>query len=155
MKISRVLVNNRKKCFVIEAKGEVFEFPYSQLKLKPSAIDPIVQVFVDPELAHTGFTYVLASGKDDAVLLDHVLYYNEDPEIVREMMLHNLTLKSLQALKVSKLSKRELARKLKTSPRQLYRLLDPSFYGKSIDQMVKLLHALGQKVELRVQKHAA
>ena len=155
MKIKRVFSNNRKKNFVLETKDHALVFPYSELKIKPSGDDPIVGVYVDVELANEGFTYTLRSGKEDSVLIDEVLHYNQDPEYLREQMLHELTAKALRALNAKKISKRELARKLKTSPRHLYRLLDPAFYGKTIDQMARLLHALGLRVELRINKDAA
>ena len=155
MKIKRVLANNRKKTFVLEVKDQTIEFPYSQLRVKPSARNPLESVHVDPELGQEGFTYKLKSGQEASIMLDNVLYYNRDPEYLCELMLHELTVTALESLKASRVSKRELARRLRTSPRHLYRLLDPAFYGKTIDQMVKLLHALGRKVELRVNKQAA
>ena len=48
------------------------------------------------------------------------------------------------------MSKRELIRALGTSPAQLYRLLDPTNYSKSMGQMMALLHLLGRKVEVTV-----
>jgi len=155
MKIRRVFANNRKKSFVLETRDGSLNFPYSELKLKPSPEDPIIRVIADSELANEAFTYTLRSGREDSILLDEVLHYNQDQEYLSALMLHELTVKALRALAARKISKRELARKLKTSPRQLYRLLDPSFYGKTLDQMVKLLRALGLKVELRINKEAA
>ncbi len=58
---------------------------------------------------------------------------------MRNLTLYKLTLKARKLLKESKLPKRELARRLATSPAQIYRLLDPTNYKKTIDQMVRLL----------------
>jgi hypothetical protein len=57
-------------------------------------------------------------------------------------------------VEASGLSKRELARALGTSPTQLYRLLDPTYYGKSIGQMTALLRLVGKDVELVVSDRA-
>ena len=37
----------------------------------------------------------------------------------------------------------------------MYRLLDQTFYGKTIDQTVKLLHVLGHTVSVVVDKKVA
>lgn len=68
-----------------------------------------------------------------------------------ELLLHNLTVEALKAIEESKLSRRELIRRLGTSPSQFYRHLDRTCYGKSVGQMVALLHLLGRKVELVVR----
>jgi len=58
-------------------------------------------------------------------------------------------------MKASGLSKHEVVRRLKTSPSQLYRLLDPTNDRKSIDEMLRLLSVLGYTVEWSVVKQAA
>ena len=71
---------------------------------------------------------------------------------MRELTLYNLTVQAVDLVKRSQLPKRELARKLKTSPAQVYRLLDPTNYTKTIDQMVRLLACLDCTVEVRVSE---
>jgi len=48
------------------------------------------------------------------------------------------------------LARREIIRRLGTSPSQLYRLLDPTNDRKSLDQMLRLLTVLSRDVELVV-----
>ncbi len=155
MKIIRVLPNNRKRSFLVECGKGMLEFPFSCLDLIPSQEDPVVEVFVDSELADRGFTYRLQSGKEASIMLDQVLYQNQDGDFIRELTLHNLTVKALRIVEQERIPKRQLARRLKTSPRQLYRLLDTAFYGKTIDQMLKLLTALGYNVEFNLKKRKA
>lgn len=154
MKIRRVFANNRRKAFTIETGKGVFEFPYSGLTVKPSKTDPVVKVFVDGDLGREAFTYSLVSGKTDTVHGDEVLEYNKDPDSLRELLLYKLTLKTQKLIKARGLTKRGLARRLKTSPTQLYRLLDQTFYGKTIDQMVRVLAALDYSVDLAFKKVA-
>ena len=45
---------------------------------------------------------------------------------------------------------RQLSRRLKTSPAQVYRLLDTTNYKKTVDKILELLHVLDAKVEVRV-----
>ena len=154
MKILRVLANNRKREFVLDTKNGKYVFPYSQLSLRPTASDPLLEVFVDPEVGHEAITYRLRSGKEDTVLLDNVLWYNQDPEIMRKLLLYDLTVKAQDAIKDKRIAKRFLIRKLHTSPAQLYRLLDQTNYGKTIDQMLRLLAAIGLIVEIKTKQAA-
>lgn len=59
---------------------------------------------------------------------------------------------ALKLVAESGLSKHELIRRLKTSPSQLYRLLDPANYRKSIDEMLRLLAVLGYRVNMTLVK---
>ncbi len=67
-----------------------------------------------------------------------------------KMLPHRLTIDALAKVKEAKLSRRELSRKLQTSPAQLYRLLYPSNYSKTIDQMIKLLAVLGYEIDYKI-----
>ncbi len=151
MKILEVTPNNRKRAFEVGTPEGTYSFPYAKLDIEPSKDNPIRDVYPDPEAGCEAFTCVLESGDEDSVHLDAVLEYNRDPRIMSELLLHNLTVEALKAIEESKLSRRELIRRLGTSPSQFYRLLDPTCRGKSVGQMVALLHLLGRKVELVVR----
>ena len=155
MKIRSVTINNRKKALEIETAKGPLALPFSKLQIKPTAKDPIKVAYVDSELANAAVTYTLESGKEDSVHLDAFLDYNRDPDFMREITLHNLTVQALKRLKTAGLSKQELIRRLKTSPSQLYRLLDPANYQKSVDEMLRLIAVLGYRVEMKVTKEAA
>jgi len=156
MKIKLVLVNNRKKEFSIQlSKDKNFSFPFSLLDKKPSSKNPITDVYVDKELASEAFTYILKDGSEDTIPLDQVLSHNSDPEYIRENILYNLTIEAQNIIKKGSISKRQISRHLKTSPAQLYRLLDQKNYSKTIDQMIKLLAALGKSVDFSLTDLAA
>jgi hypothetical protein len=55
----------------------------------------------------------------------------------------------------SALSRRELIRRLRTSPAQFYRLLDQTNYKKSVDQLLNLLRILDCDIDLIVRERAA
>lgn len=154
MKIKRVLANNKKKVVVIETAKGNFELPFWRLVVKPSKMDPMMHIVVDKELGSEGITYTLASGKTDSLHLDAFLDYNKDPDYLRQILLYKLTLKAQDIIKQKKVLKRTLSRRLKTSPTQLYRLLDQTFYGKTIDQMIRLLAALDCGVDVVFKKVA-
>ena len=62
---------------------------------------------------------------------------------------------AIDRLEASPLSKREIIRRLGTSPAQFYRLLDTTNYRKSVDKMLALLQVLGCEVEVIVREKSA
>jgi predicted XRE-type DNA-binding protein len=98
---------------------------------------------------------VLASGAEGSVHIDHILDYNEEPGYMRDLLLHNLTVEALMRLEASPLSRREIIRRLGTSPAQFYRLIDPTIYRKSVDKMLTLLRVLDCEVEVIVRAKSA
>lgn len=65
---------------------------------------------------------------------------------------YRLTVEALAALEESGLTKREVIRRLRTSPSQFYRLLDTTYFGKSVERMLALLWVLGREVDLFVRR---
>ena len=125
-------------------------FPYAKLATPLARQDRVVQCHVDTELGEEGFYYQLSSGGEGAIHLDAVLEYNRDPKHMRDMLLYKLTLLALERMENSGLGRREVIRRLRTSPAQLYRLLDATIYRKSVDQMLTLLAVLDCTVDLVV-----
>ena len=148
MRIRAVKPNNHKKAFEVTTYNKQYWFPYAQLELRPSRQDPIKRVYIEGELGFEGFTYELASGKQDTVHIDHVLHYNRDPRYMRDQLLYRLTLVAQERVRNSDLGKRELIRRLGTSAAQFYRLLDQTNYAKSIGQLLDLLGILDCEVDL-------
>ena len=155
MKIRSLKMNNRKHAFEVSTWRNRFFFPYSRCEPAPSVSDPVVDVFVDNELGREAFTYRLKSGKEGYVHIEQVLEYNEDPGYTRDLLLYRLTLEAQRRLEESSLSKREIIRRLNTSPAQFYRLLDQTNYRKSLDKMLILLTVLDCEVDLVVRAKGA
>ena len=139
MKIVTVACNNHKHAFVLRTRSGEFIFPYSQAEVVPAVGDPVQDIWIDAELGGEAFTYRLASGKEGSVHVEQVLEYNRDPEYMRRHLLYNLTIAAQRLVAESPLTKREVVRRLGTSPTQLYRLLDQTNYNKSVDKMLALL----------------
>ncbi len=152
MKIKKVTPNNRKKAFEIQANGKNYLFPYVKLDVQPLPSNRIDKIYIDAELGNEAFTYELESGDEGTVHIDHVLEYNRDPRYLRDMLLYKLTLVVQERVQESALSKRELIRRLETSPAQFYRLLDQTNTSKSIDQLMSLLEILDYEVDFVVKK---
>ena len=101
-------------------------------------------------LGNEAITYVLNSGDEGSLHIEQILEYNEDPNYMANLLSYKLTLEALNGIENSGLSRRQIAKRLKTSVPQLYRLLDPANTSKSINQLVALLHVLNRKVDLVV-----
>ena len=156
MKIRKVEANNRKAQFrVVTYSGDTYVFPYAKPEPRPGAADRVADAYVDPELGREAFTYVLESGEEASVHLDQVLEYNQDPTHLRDLLIYQLTAEARKRVDESGLSRRELARRLKTSVPQLYRLLDTANTRKSINQLVSLLQVLDCSIDLVVMDKAA
>ena len=152
MKIRSVTVNNRKAQVELTVRsGHVYPVPFARLVPPPTQTDRIQEAYIDRELANEAITYILESGAEGVVHIEQALEYNEDPGYLAELLVHQLTVEAVQRVNASGLSRRELARRLKTSVPQLYRLLDPTNKRKSISQLVSLLHILDCDVQLVVK----
>ena len=156
MKIRQVTVNNRKRQLELEVRpGRVLPFPYAKLDPRPTAKNRIREARVDKELGREAITYVLESGKEGSIHIDHALEYNQDPGYLAEVLIHRLTVEARKRVDRSGLGRRELARRLGTSVPQLYRLLDPTNTRKSLSQLIGLLHILDCEVQLVVSPRRA
>jgi hypothetical protein len=149
MKIRSVKHNNRKHAFEVTTWRGQFVFPYSRADPAPTTADPLADVAIDGEVGDEAFRYTLASGREGWVHVEQVLEYNEDPSYMRDLILYKLTVEAEKRVEESRLSKREMIRRLGTSPAQFYRLLDPTNYRKSVDQLIALLQVLDCTVELK------
>lgn len=155
MKIRSVRASSRKKLFEVKVGTREFTFPFSGAVPSPTADDPVRRVGVDRELAREAFTYVLESGREGTVHVEQVLEYNEDPSHLRDLLLYRLTIEAQRRVETSPLSRREIVRRLGTSPAQLYRLLDQTNYSKSVDQLLMLLRVLDCDVDFVVRGRTA
>lgn len=154
MKILRVSTDNRRRRFEVITRRQTFMFPYAKTDPRPSSDDRIAEVFVDDELGHEAFTYRLGSGREGSVHIDSVLEYNKDPAYMANLALYRLSQEARMRFEASGLSAREVAGRLGTSPTQLYRLLDPTNYTKSLHQLVGLLYVLGFEVDMQVSERS-
>lgn len=151
MRIRAVRANNHRRAFEIRTARGTYPFPFVLADPRPTAEDRVAEVYADPELGREGFTYVLDSGAEGTLHIDTVLEYNGDPGTMADLTMHRLTVEALERIDRAGLSRRELARRLNTSATQLYRLLDPANYGKSLRQLLALLHVLGCEVDVQIR----
>ena len=155
MRIRSVTANARRKAFDVVVPGKTYTFPYARCTPRPSGSDPVIEVFVDKELASEAFTYKLKHGGEGSVHAEQVLDFNKDPSYLRDLLLYQLTLAAHRRVAETSLSKREIVRRMGTSPAQLYRLLDQTNYAKTVDQLLRLLSVLDCDVDLVLRAKTA
>ncbi len=147
--IKSVNVNNYAKKITIEVKGDVYNIPFAKLTTQPTRQNPVIEIFVDQELASEAVTYMLKNGEVDSIPFDAFLDYNRNPDYLKKMFLFEMTNVALNKLKSTQLSKNEICKRLRTSPSQLARLLDPTNTKKTMDKMLELLVILGADIQLK------
>jgi hypothetical protein len=153
MKIRNVTANNRKsELSITNRSGQEYCYPYQKVSPQPTVNDRVQEVYVDKELGSEAFTYALKSGEEGSVHIEQILEYNEDPDYFTDLLIYKLTLEAIKQVDVNALSRRQLAKRLKTSVPQLYRLLDPANTNKSMKQLVALLHVLDCDVDLVINE---
>ena len=155
MKIRSVTANTRRRAFEVQTSTKRLLLPFVKVAPQPTTKDSISRLFVDKELGREGFTYILRSGKEGSVHVEQVLEYNQDPDHLRDLLLYKLTIEAQKRVRKTRLSKREIIRRLGTSASQFYRLLDQKNYRKSVDQLLSLLHVLDCDVDLVVRVKTA
>ncbi len=151
MRIESVKANRRQRVFEVETARGGYTYPFARLGIGPDSDLRVSEVYVDEELGGEAFTFRLDSGEEDSVHVEQVLEYNQDPEFLKELLLYKLSLEAKRGVEESGISKRDLARRLGTSPSQLYRLLDQTNTAKSVGQMLALLHLVGREVDVVVK----
>jgi hypothetical protein len=155
MKIRGVRNHPRRRAFEVRTARGGFTFPYDRCIPQPRVGDAVKALSIDDDTGRETFSYTLESGKTGVVHIEKVLDHNEEPAYMHQALLYRLTLDAVAKLKASPLSKREVVRRLGTSPSQLYRLLDPTNSRKSVDRMLGLLRVLGCDVDIVVRPRAA
>jgi hypothetical protein len=152
VKIHHVTVSSRKAQLELTVRsGKTYPVAYARLDPRPTARNPVRGAYVDPDLGREAVTYVLESGEEGTIHIDQALELNEDPRLLATLMCHKLTVEARRRVAGSGLSRRELARRLRTSVPQLYRLLDPTNTRKNLGQLVSLLRVLDCEVDVVVK----
>lgn len=150
-KFKSVAYDNKKKVFHLEySSGLKIDCPYSALGIKK----PIIEAAPDKESGRHSFYFDLEKGERDFVPFDQPLHIMQNPEYVKEQTLFEVTKQLNEFIKKSKVSKRELARRLGTSLSQLSRLLDTTNYKKELSRLIELAAILDYEFVWEFKKAA-
>ncbi len=156
MKIEKIFFENGSELVEVitkrNGKKVKFSLPVAKLKPAPSKVNPIVSIEIDKDLGSEGISYILRNGEPGTVHIDAFREFSRDPDFFRDLTVYKSTLLLEQINEQSPISKKELAGKLTTSVAHIYRIFESSYYGKTIDQIIKALAVYGYKVELTLNK---
>lgn len=150
-KFKCVEYDNKKRLFHLEySSGLKIECPYSALGIKGA----VVEAAPDNESGRHSFYFNLENGGREFVPFDQPLHIVQNPEYVKEQTLYGVTKQLNEFIKKSNISKRELARRLKTSLSQLSRLLDTTNYKKELSRLIELAALLDYEFVWEFKKAA-
>lgn len=150
-KFKKVEFNNKKKVFRLTYNsGLTVECPYIAFGIKEKVID----AGPDKEVGNHSFYFVLESGKQDYVPFDQPLYISNNPDYMRQELMFELTMKIQNMIENAGISKRELARSLKTSVTQINRLLDQTNYNKDLSRLIQIASLLNYDFDWEFKKVA-
>jgi len=151
IKLVSVAFNNRsKELTVVYRNGKKVVLHYGQLGLKGN----LAAAGVDPESAGYALFLEYVNGKREFVPYDTPLLIVQDPDYLLQDSIENLVADIRKKLRATKISKKYLARSLKTSDIQIERLLDSRILNKNLVQLNEIAHCLGASLELSLKRAA-
>ncbi len=148
MKFKSATFSNRKKEIqVVYTSGKKAVVHYGSLGIT----DPIKHIQVDKETSDRSLKIEFANGKTDYMPYDQPLFLIRDPEFMLRDHVENVVARINEEINRKNISKKHLARQLKTSDNQMQRLLDPRIVNKNLTQLYKLSAMLGLEFEVTVK----
>ena len=148
MKFKSATFSNRKKeLHIVYASGKKVVVHYGALGIT----DPVAHIQVDEETSGRTLKIEFANGKTDYMPYDQPLFLVKDPEYMLRDHIENIVARINEEIDRKKISKKYLARQLKTSDNQVQRLLNPRIMNKNLTQLYKLAALLGLEFEVSVK----
>ena len=148
MKFKSATFSNRKKeIHIVYASGKKAVVHYGSIGIT----DPVKHIQVDKETSGRTLKIEFANGKTDYMPYDQPLFLIKDPEYMLRDHIENIVARIKEEIDRKKISKKYLARQLKTSDNQIQRLLNPRIVNKNLTQLYKLAALLGLDFEVSVK----
>ena len=150
--ISRVGFNNRKRAFEFQIGSQTYVVPYARAGITRD--ERVARVSVEHGGDHDALRYVLKWRRRRAVSRIGIVTVDEACEYYAERLgdrvRRKLAREAKTRVEASSLSRRELIRRLGTSPGQFYRLIDEREDRASFGQLLALLEVVGAEVDVVV-----
>lgn len=148
LKFSSVRFSNKKKEIAIKyASGKLVVVHYGHLGIDQG----IREIWIDKETRGKSLVIEFADGTIDYLPCDQPLYIVKDPEYMLQLHIENIIAQIKEELSKKTISKKYLARQLRTSDNQVQRLLNPNILNKNLVQLYKLASLIGLKFEMHVK----
>lgn len=139
--------NKKKEIYIVYTSGKKVMIHYSSLGI----LHHIKNIQVDKETLGKSLKIDFVSGKTDYVPYDQPLFFVKDPEYMLHNHIENIVSRINEEIRRKKMSKKHLARQLKTSDNQVQRLLNPNILNKNLSQLYKLASLLGLEFKVSVK----
>ena len=148
MKFKSASFSNRKReIHIVYVSGKKAVVHYGSIGIT----DPIKRIQVDKETSGRSLKIEFANGKADYMPYDQPLFLIRDPEYMLRDHIENVVARINEEIDRKKISKKYLARQLKTSDNQVQRLLNPRIMNKNLTQLYKLAALVGLEFEVSVK----
>ena len=148
MKFKSASFSNRKReLHIVYVSGKKAVVHYGSIGIT----DPIKRIQVDKETSGRSLKIEFANGKADYMPYDQPLFLIRDPEYMLRDHIENVVARINEEIDRKKISKKYLARQLKTSDNQVQRLLNPRIMNKNLTQLYKLAALVGLEFEVSVK----
>lgn len=139
--------NKKKEIYIGYTTGKKAVIHYSSLGISHH----IKNIQVDKETLGKSLKIEFVNGKTDYVPYDQPLFLIKDPEYMLHNHIEHIVSRINEEIKRKKMSKRHIARQLKTSDNQIQRLLNPNILNKNLSQLYKLASLLGLEFKVSVK----
>ena len=139
--------NKKKEIYIVYTSGKKVTIHYSSLGISHH----IKNIQVDRETLGKSLKIDFVSGKTDYVPYDQPLFLVKDPEYMLHNHIENIVSRINEEIRRKKMSKKHIARQLKTSDNQIQRLLNPNILNKNLSQLYKLASLLGLEFKVSVK----
>lgn len=138
--------NKKKEINIIYTSGKTIVIHYSSLGIRKNIKD----IQIDRETGNKSLIIEFINGEIDYLPYDQPLHIIGDPEYILQNHIENIIAQIKEVLSRKKISKKYLARQLKTSDNQIQRLLNPNILNKNLVQLYKLAYLLSLEFEVNL-----
>ncbi len=150
-KIKKVSFSNKTKEIEIEyTSRKKYLLHYGQLGIDKN----IVRAWVDQETKGKSVGFEFEDGSTDFMPYDQPLVLNKDPEYMLQDQIEHLVLELNETIRKKGISKKYIAKKLKTSENQIFRLLNPAILNKNLGQLYQIAFILNKQIEIELKDAA-
>ena len=139
--------NKKKEIYIGYTSGKKVTIHYGSLGISHH----IKTIQVDKETLGKSLKIEFVNGEIDYIPYDQPLFLVKDPEYMLHNHIEDIVSRINEEIRRKKISKKHLARQLKTSDNQIQRLLNPNILNKNLSQLYKLASLLGLEFKVSVK----
>ena len=139
--------NKTKEIDIVYTSGKSIIVHYGLLGISKN----IKNIEIDKETGKKSLAIEYLDGTFDFLPYDQPFYVVRDPEYMLQNHIENIIAEIKEVLSQKKISKKFLARQLKTSDNQIQRLLNPNILNKNLTQLYKLAHLISFEFHIHLK----